>query len=228
VRTGVFIQVRLGSTRLPAKAVLPIDGVSLIRHAMRALRGVPAEVHALLSDHPSAARLAEEAAAEGFELFVGPDLDVLARFCQACRKFSVSRLIRATGDNPLVSAALARSIMEIHGERGADLSHYLGCPWGSGVEVVEARALFAAEKEAEDSVEREHITTFLYRHPERFIILEPQAPDGMNDPDARVTVDTPEDFARVQSIFHDLYRGAPIEADEIVSWFRRSRGGSDA
>ncbi len=48
MRTGIFIQVRLGSTRLPGKALLPLPGGSVIQHVMRALAAVPADVHALL------------------------------------------------------------------------------------------------------------------------------------------------------------------------------------
>jgi spore coat polysaccharide biosynthesis protein SpsF len=218
---GVFMQVRLGSTRLPMKALLPIQGISLIRHAMRALRGVPADVLALLTDAQSASRLEIEAMMEGFDTFVGPDFDVLERYCMACRNYSVTTVIRATGDNPLVSACLAREILRLHEESGADLSHFLGCPVGTGIEVVEAKALFTAEMQAEDPAEREHCTTYMYRHRERFKILEPQAPEGMNAPEARVSVDTPEDYTRVEKIYHSLYREAPIEADAVVSWFVR-------
>ena len=50
VTTGVFLQVRLGSRRLPRKALLPLGDSTVIRQAMRALRRVPAGVHALLTD----------------------------------------------------------------------------------------------------------------------------------------------------------------------------------
>jgi spore coat polysaccharide biosynthesis protein SpsF len=227
VRTGIFIQVRLGSTRLPEKAVLPLGGATVIRHAMRALRGVPAEERALLTDRASAHALKKEAGAEGYSVFPGSDLDVLGRYCDACRRYSVTRVVRATGDNPLVSARLAREILRVHEERNADLSHYLGCPWGCGVEIVEADALFAAEAEAEDPAEREHITTFLYRHPDRFAIVEEEAPPETYAPEARVTVDTREDYERVQLIFSHLYQGAPIEAEALVSWFLGESGKGD-
>ncbi len=218
MRTAVLVQVRMGSTRLPGKALLPLKGMSVIRHVMRALQGVPADVRALVTDQSSAAAFEADAAAEGFGIFVGSPLDVLDRYCAASRKYSADRVIRATGDNPLVSAALAREIMALHQEKGADLSHYLGCPWGMGVEVVEAEALHRADREAKDPVEREHITTYIYRHPERFIILEPQAPPRANAPEARVTVDTLEDFRRVERIFTDLYHGSPLEAEEVIGW----------
>jgi spore coat polysaccharide biosynthesis protein SpsF len=224
VSTGIFIQVRLGSTRLPHKAILPLPGGNVIQHVMRALGAVPAEVHALLTDAASADALFPFAKAEGYEVFPGPDEDVLARYCMACREYRVTRVVRATGDNPLTSAALAREILSIHAAHGADLSHFIGCPWGAGVEVVQAESLFAAERDAEAQEEREHITTFLYRNRMRFSIIEPQAPMGSFCPDARVTVDTREDYERVKTIFKTLYKGAPIEVEEIVAWLNGRQG----
>ena len=122
---GIFIQVRLGSTRLPGKALLPLPGGSVIQHVMRAMAAVPADVRALVTEQRSATQLAPVARQEGFLLFVGPDDDVLARYCMACREYRVDTAIRVTGDNPLTSAQLAKSILAKHRESASDLSHYV-------------------------------------------------------------------------------------------------------
>jgi spore coat polysaccharide biosynthesis protein SpsF len=220
MRTGIFVQVRLASTRLARKALLPLGGATVIAHVMSALAGVPAEVRALLTDPASLEALAPEAAACGFLAIAGNPDDVLARFAEAARRLDVQRIVRATGDNPLTCPRLAREILVIHETRHADLSHFLGCPWGTGVEVIEAGALFAAERDAARSDEREHLTTFLYRHPERFAIVEEQAPSDCRMPEARVTVDTADDYARVSRLFADVYRGAPLESDAVAAWCR--------
>ena len=225
MRMGIFIQVRLGSTRLRRKALLPLAGGSVIEHVMRAMSGVPAEVHALLTDVHSAEVLRPLAEAEGYAVFPGPAEDVLARYCGACREYDVSRVVRVTGDNPLTSASLAGDILSLHALRRPDLSHFLGMPWGMGVEVVEADALFQAERDASLPEEREHITTFLYRNRARFTILEPQAPARAFLPEARVTVDTQEDYERVKLIFTALYKGEPIEAEEVLEWISRTSEG---
>jgi len=220
VRTGIFVQVRLGSTRLPGKALLALPGGTVIQHVMRALREVSADVHALLTDAGSLAALRPAAEAEGFALLAGPEEDVLGRYGMAIRRFGVSEVIRATGDNPLTSGRLARGILGLHRAEQAELSHYRGVPWGSGVEVVDAEALLAAERDARLPDEREHITTFLYRHPERFRIVEPAAPGYADCADCRVTVDTPDDLERVRGIFDALYQGGPIEIDRVIAWLR--------
>ena len=218
--TGIFIQVRLGSVRLPSKALLPLPGGCLIQHVMRSLAAVPADVRALLTDARSMDALRPLAAAEGYETCRGPDEDVLARYCAACRAYGTTRVIRATGDNPLTSARLARDIIAEHERAGADLSHYLGVPWGSGVEVVTAEALFEAEKDSTLQDEKEHITTFHYRHPQRFRILEAPAPAYAAYAEGRVTVDTPADLSDVRRLFADLYAGKPIEIEMAIAWLR--------
>jgi spore coat polysaccharide biosynthesis protein SpsF len=220
VSTGIFIQVRLGSVRLPAKALLPLPGGCLIQHVMRSLAAVPADVRALLTDSRSLDALRPLADEEGYEVCPGPDEDVLARYCNACRQYGTGRVIRATGDNPLTSARLARDIMAEHERAGADLSHYLGVPWGSGIEVVTAEALFEAERDSTRQDEREHITTFHYRHRERFTILEPPAPEYAAYAEGRVTVDTPADLRDVTRLFEDLYEGTPVEIEQVVSWLK--------
>jgi len=220
VTTGIFVQVRLGSSRLPGKALLPLPGGCLIQHVMRALAGVPADVRALLTDRRSLDALEPLGAAEGYEVCPGSDEDVLERYCAACRRFGTTRVIRATGDNPLTSARLARDIIAEHERAGADLSHYLGVPWGSGVEIVTAEALFAAERDSTQPDEREHITTFHYRHRERFQILEAPAPAYAAYAEGRVTVDTPADMDSMRRLFQDLYGGSPIEIEQAIEWLK--------
>jgi spore coat polysaccharide biosynthesis protein SpsF len=220
VRTGVLVQVRLGSTRLPSKAVLPLPGGSVIQHVMRAVGGIAAEVKALITDEQSRDDLLPVARLEGFELLTGSSEDVLDRYCTACEARNIDRVVRATGDNPCTSAQMAASIISLHEKARADLSHFLGCPWGTGVEIIEARALFAARRNAARREEREHITTWLYRHPERFTIIEPPAPEEAFFPAGRVTVDTEADYRWILRIFEQLYRGKPIEVSELVPWLK--------
>jgi len=220
VSTGVFIQARVGSSRLPGKVLMELRGGCVIQHVMRAARGIHAEVNALLTDAASDSRLRPLAREEGFETLVGPDEDVLARYCMACRAWSVSEVVRVTGDNPLTSASLALQIRREHRRAGVDLSHYLGIPWGTGVEIIQAQALYDAEQNARATDEREHITTYLYRHRSSYRILEAAAPPHAAFADGQATVDTAEDLDRIRRLFEDLYKGEPLEIEQVIPWLK--------
>lgn len=214
--TGVFLQVRLGSSRLPGKALLPLEGDTVIGHAMRALGSVHAQVYLLLTDSESAGKLRPHAEKAGFDVFSGAKEDVLLRYSDAARMYGVDRIIRATGDNPLVSAELADSITALHEDAGADYSGFRGLPLGTGVECVEAAALFEAERSAVSRYDREHVCPYLYRHPERFSIHTPRAPGEYCLPEARVTLDTEEDYIRLKELYKSLYNGSPVPIGRLV------------
>jgi spore coat polysaccharide biosynthesis protein SpsF len=215
--TGVFLQVRLDSSRLPRKALLMLEGKAVIAHAMEALKAVEADVYALLTDRESTASLFPFAEACGFEVFTGPRDDVLERYALAAEFFGVSTIIRATGDNPLVSGECAQMLLGLHRQREADYSGFRGLPLGTGVECVRTAALLTARRQTRNEYDREHVCPFLYNNHDMFTIYRPQAPPQCYGPQLRVTLDTREDFERLRMIYRELYRGGPIPTATLVS-----------
>lgn len=220
IETGVFVQVRLGSTRFPCKALMPLKGGNVIQHVMRSLKMVPASHYVLLTDEYSEEVLGYLAEDEGFEIFRGPKEDVLERYYRAWEYYGSKIIIRATGDNPLVSSKYVEKIIEIHNKERADLSHYLGIPLGTGVEIIAGDAIKRARDKADDPYEREHITTYMYRHRSLFKIIERQAPRKVCFDKAAVSLDTGSDFVLLREIYNDLYRETPIQLTDLVSWLR--------
>lgn len=215
MKLPVILQSRMGSTRLPGKALRDFGGRPLtvrVLEALLAARHVSHVVVAVPANSEEALRPLAEAL--GCRLFVGSEEDVLGRFAGALEGEDAAHCIRATGDNPLVCPELLDRIVEHHLASGADLSHYLGIPLGTGVEVVRTAALLEAAREAADPYEREHVTPFLYRHRQRYRIEEPVLELRG---ELRLTVDTEEDFRRVAALWQALYRGHPLPLREILA-----------
>ncbi|GHT57104.1 hypothetical protein FACS1894109_08250 [Spirochaetia bacterium] len=207
--TAVILQARLDSSRLPGKALLPLNNKPLLFRVMEALKTVKADLHVLASPEdcaPAFAPLAEEA---GFVFCEGPKDDVLGRYCLAIRCFGIDRVIRATGDNPFVFADAADALNEEAASLNAAYAGYSGLPYGAGVESVAAWALLKAEKEAGLGPEREHVCPYLYNHPELFSLHRPLAPVRWQGSSLRVTVDTPEDYERASALYAVLSRFPP-------------------
>ena len=215
---AVVLQARIDSSRLPGKSLMPLGGKPLIVRVMEALNRVPAELRVLACPEDSTAAFAPLADETGFTLFAGPKEDVLGRYCRALRNFGIRYAIRATGDNPFVFTDAAAAISAEALALGADYAGYSGLPLGAGVEAISADALFRAEAEAASPYEREHVCPYLYAHPELFRLHRPLAPLRWQE-NIRLTVDTPEDYERAQTLFAALdrlgeerYRGPAIIA----------------
>lgn len=217
---AIVLQARMGSTRLPGKSLLPLGGSTLVEQAMARLGLVKAELRVLATDEASAPSLASAAERRGFELLVGPAEDVLARYCLAVRRYKPDILLRATGDNPLVSHELATLLLERRAFHPSDYAGYLGMPAGMGVELIEPDALLRAEAEARERPEREHVCPYLYAHPENFRVDRPEAPAEYLLPGASVTVDTAADYEAILRIYGELFDGSPIPSAAVLRYLR--------
>jgi spore coat polysaccharide biosynthesis protein SpsF len=213
MRILTILQARTSSTRLPGKVLLDLVGAPMLeRQIERVRRGKRIGTLAVAtSTDPSDDPLAALCARLGVACHRGPLDDVLARYQGAAEAFGpADHIVRLTGDCPLADPEVIDAVIARHLEGGADYTSNtlkLTVPKGQDVEAFRAEHLAAAAREAIDPYEREHVTPFLYRHPERFGLanLERDPPLG----DLRWTVDTPEDFAFVQKVYAALYPANP-------------------
>ena len=201
--TAIVLQARTDSSRLPCKALLPVEGKPLLFRVMEALNNVPADERILACPEDSFEAFSPIAKECGFKIFQGPKEDVLERFCRVIRKFSIDRVIRATGDNPFVFADAAAALNSEAVSANADYAGYLNLPYGAGVESVAASALLAASEDA-NPFEREHVCPYLYNNPDKFKLHRPDAPHRWRYPGIRLTVDTREDYDRASELYAAL------------------------
>jgi spore coat polysaccharide biosynthesis protein SpsF len=227
MKTGVVVQMRLDSTRLPRKALLPLGPGNLASAVLRRLRHLKVDDYILACDTESASTMEDIAAPWGFTVFAGSREDVLDRYIKAAENFGLDRLVRATGDNPLVSAELAGQLLtivdalELQGDRPVDYAGHVGMPLGMGVELVRLSSLHKAASQSRDPYDHEHVCPYLYRNPELFRLELFDCPSGYGLPEARLTVDTEEDYRMMKDIFGCL---GPDPSDaEVLSYLRAVR-----
>ncbi len=213
----IVLQVRISSTRLPGKLLLPLKGMSIFEHILlrlKEVRGADGIIVATTADTEPLIR--KKAEAHGAELLVGSEDDVLSRYVQAVTTYGLRTVIRATGDNPLVDIEYAQRAISLHRREKPDLTTFPALPYGTGVEVIEGTTLLQVALRAADPFEREHITQHIYRHEDSFTVLRAEPELSRARPEVRLTVDTEEDYRKMQEIYENLYRGAPIKVPDVL------------
>lgn len=166
------------------------------------------------SDDPLAALLGEL----GVEVHRGSLTDVLDRYVGAVQAFGVTGgVVRLTADCPLADPGVIDACVRRRVALGVDYcsnGRRRTYPHGLDVEAFTLEALLAAGREATDPYDREHVTPFIYRHPERFSIGE--LAQDRDEGTLRWTVDTPEDFAFVERVYAALYPTKPeFTSDDV-------------
>lgn len=229
MKTGVIVQMRLDSSRLPRKALLPLGSGTLASAVMQRLRRLQVDEYILACDVESAGELEDLASSSGFRIFAGSRNDVLDRYIQAAERFDLGRLVRATGDNPLVSTELASQliaaidVLETDTSVSVDYAGHIGMPIGMGVELVRLSALKRAAEESHDPYDHEHVCPYLYHNPDSFRLELLECPAGYGLPEVRLTVDTLEDYRRIR-VLHDILGPDPADA-EIMNHLRAMTAG---
>jgi spore coat polysaccharide biosynthesis protein SpsF len=149
--------------------------------------------------------IAELASAAGVAVARGPEADVLGRFGVAMDIAPSDFVVRLTADCPLADPSIVSAVIDHARSLAADYTSNTlqrTFPDGLDVEVLRSSALRAAITEAHDPAEREHVTPFLYRRPQRFVLAAHCS--GRQLGRERWTVDTAEDLDWVRSVVERL------------------------
>jgi spore coat polysaccharide biosynthesis protein SpsF len=197
----------MGSSRLPGKSLASLGGRPIIDWvAMRAgLAKHIEEVIVATSTDPEDDVLAEHVATGGWRVVRGDPTDVLSRFAQVLEEVSSDRVVRVTGDCPFVQPSFIDAALEsLEGVDYVATGHDNRFPRGFDVEAIRRDALLAAFAEACDPIEREHVTPFIARRPDRFITRDLPCPQWARRPDLRLTLDEPDDLRLLRAVVEGL------------------------
>ncbi|MBP2233303.1 spore coat polysaccharide biosynthesis protein SpsF [Azospirillum agricola] len=230
---GVILQARMGSTRLPGKVLRPLAGVPMLGRILDRLgrcRAVDRLVVAT-SDRPADDAVAAFVADRGVGLFRGSETDVLDRYHQCAAAFGFDVVVRATGDNPFVDPEEGDRLIAFLFEQALDYACAFpdfgsGLPVGVGLEVMTAEALSRSWRHGRDANHREHVNEYIQERPGLFRQAVPDTPPDKRAPGLRLTVDTPEDFRRAETL-HAAYGAERGEGEPDTPWLvaaARTRG----
>jgi spore coat polysaccharide biosynthesis protein SpsF len=219
VTTTCVIQARTGSTRLPGKVLSDLGGRPMLGFMLERLRNLPVDALVVATstldrDDP----VCDIAASVDIPTVRGAEADVLARFADVLERHPADTVVRLTGDCPLIDPDVVIATLTLHKERTADYTSNVlprTFPRGLDVEVVAASALLSAAEEAHDPAEREHVTPFVYRRPERFRLANLRSGESLGN--ESWTVDTAADLEFVRDVVNRLDDGASAGWRDVLA-----------
>ncbi|HEV8067404.1 MAG TPA: glycosyltransferase family protein [Planctomycetaceae bacterium] len=208
--TSAIIQARMSSTRLPGKVLLDLAGEPMLARVVertRRSRTIDRVIVATTVESEDGP-IVELCRSRGWTVSRGSRDDVLDRYYQAAVADGADPIVRITSDCPLIAPEIIDTVVKrLDGtiDYASNINPRRTFPRGLDVEVFTFAALSAAWRDDREATGREHVTPFLYRHPERFRIalVESDRPETASH---RWSVDTPEDYELMQRIYSHFGR----------------------
>jgi spore coat polysaccharide biosynthesis protein SpsF len=209
-KIAATIQARMGSSRLPGKVLMEVLDKPLLYYMVERLRKCKKldDVILATTTNPKDDVLADFAEKNGLTYYRGSEEDVLSRVLETAQTNGVDIIVETTGDCPLIDPVVVDKVVELYLENDYDyVSNTVKRTFPRGMDT----QVFATEKLAEidsiatDPADREHVSLYFYEVEGRYKLgnLDSNLPEKYWD--ARLTVDTPEDFQLIREIFERLY-----------------------
>jgi spore coat polysaccharide biosynthesis protein SpsF len=212
-KTVAIIQARMGSTRLPGKVLKNLCGRPVLEHVINRVRQMK-QIHDIVI--ATTCRTQDDIIAElsgrlSVIHFRGSEDDVLSRYYFAAKEIKADHIVRITSDCPLFDPIVGDAVVRFYQEYGYDIVSNAGAldskrtfPPGLDTEVFSFPVLENAFRNAKEKYQREHVTPYIYEHPDHRVFHFNAADDYSH---FRWTLDTEEDFQLIQAIYQELYHG---------------------
>lgn len=198
------IIARLNSTRLPRKVLADIEGKPLLKWIVDRLDAVDNvdEVVLCTSNDPGDEELLEHADDWGIPAIAGSPTNIVSRLQQVASTFDADILLRATGDNPLISVEYTERMVAAHKRSDFDYSRVNSLPLGATVEGLSKDTLPKIQDTLPSPAHSEYLVLYAFQ-PDRYNCVVLQPPEEVQNPHYWVTVDTPGDLERAREIYSE-------------------------
>ncbi|MBN1213504.1 MAG: glycosyltransferase family protein [candidate division Zixibacteria bacterium] len=214
MKAALIIQARMNSTRLPGKVLKEVLGRPLLFYQLERLRRVCLQDEIIIATTVNKADETIVAFCEkqGVPCHRGSEEDVLARYLETADVFGVSDIVRITADCPLIDPAIIDRVIKVYFDGRGEIDYAANTlertfPRGMDCEVFSFEVLKEINDRAAEISDREHVTSYIYKHPEKYRLKNIA---GDKDHSAhRWTVDTPEDFELIRRMIKELYPVKP-------------------
>lgn len=221
--TGIILQARMGSTRLPGKVLKGLCGSTLLERIFERLGSLRHRatlvVATTLNERDDV--IERLCSSKKIDCFRGSEEDVLERYYLCAKKYGFTDIVRLTADNPFVDVEELDNLIDLHERTRADYTHSFGVlPVGAGAEAFTFAALERSFREGKKPNHREHVNEYIQENPGLFSIEVLSVPEAKNRPDVRLTVDTPEDFERARRIIEAA--GPSVTTQKAIELCTRS------
>lgn len=218
-----IVQARTGSTRLPGKIFLKLCDKPMLWHVIDRLR----QSRRITKIVVATTTLDNDSHVEDFcrenkcDVYRGSESDVLDRYYKSASAFNANIVVRITSDCPLIDP---RVVDRVIGDFADNARSSCGScnvirrtfPRGLDAEVFGFESIRKAWEKAKKLDEREHVTKYIYDHPDLFHVRNVEHTSDLSS--LRWTVDERDDFVFVENIYRRLYaEGKLFHMEDVLN-----------
>lgn len=215
-KTGIVITARVGSKRLPNKALLTVGGTESIRLLIRNTKNAKYPIVLAIPKTKENDCLVDIAKEEGIYCYRGEDDSPLERICEVGEIYEYDNVVRITHDDILQDGLILRKMIKFHENGNNDYVYCARIIRGTDSEVIRVKALRdivdTGKLKGKESI-CYYIRNGNYRVKEFYPPYEYQYP-------YRLTMDYPEDLTLLRIIHSAIVNPSTLD---VINYLKREK-----
>jgi spore coat polysaccharide biosynthesis protein SpsF len=224
----IIVQARMTSSRLPGKVLRTVLNKPLLEFQIERLKRVKLADGIVIATTINETDMPIVNLCERLSIpyYRGSEDDVLARYWGAAKEYKADLIVRVTSDCPVIDPGVIDSVIQFYLDN-SDKYDYVSnvlvrsYPRGMDTEVFSFSALDETFREATEQPDREHVTPFIHRQPQRYRLANAFYIEDQSQ--HRWTVDTLEDFELIKRTIEALYPANPeFNMEDVLSLLKKN------
>ena len=217
-KIGIIIQARLNSSRFPGKMFVPLSRLPLLQRSMIAASGIKADVYCLAVPFGEVKIFEPFAKEMGFEVAGSSEDNVVERLCDTINKHKLDVVVHITGDKAFLSAKYTQLALDHYLSHICDLTSYEESPLKETTGAIYYPPVLFTALSATSTTQHqlEHVKPCFTEYPDCTNCILPVPEHLKKLKNFTFMIDTIDDYIKVKEEYETLYRGWPLEIEDIV------------
>jgi len=228
-KIAAIIQARIGSTRLPQKAMLKILNKPLLGYMIDQVKRSKNidEIIVATSENNENNTIRSFCKKYRIKCYSGSEINLVERYCDAAKFFGVNTIVRLTSDCPLIDPQIIDKCLEKYISSEYDFVANTSPPYNSSypdgmdVEIFSYNTLEYINRVCKNQLDLEHVTPFIWRKNSFFKLFKCNHKKNLSH--YRLTIDYMEDFKLLKKIIiHFMKNKINISLENIDNFLKKN------
>nr|WP_041716825.1 glycosyltransferase family protein [Clostridium saccharobutylicum] len=217
------------SSRLPGKVLMEFCGKPNLQHIIERLKRSEFldEVVVATTVNKEDDEIVQLCERIGCRYYRGSEEDVLLRVLDSAKSIEADIIVEITGDCPVIDWRHVDEVIQIFFSGQYDYAANVierSFPRGFDTQVFPVSVLEEVNEITKSPVDHEHVSLYIYTHPEKYKLINLRAKEKMYHPELEITLDTKEDYDFIKIIYENLYSINPeFSGEDVVEFILKNK-----
>jgi spore coat polysaccharide biosynthesis protein SpsF len=227
---SIIIEARMGSSRLPGKVMLPVNGKTMLDFMVDRLRIVKNIKNIILATSIKKENdiLEKFSKKKKILCFRGSENNLVSRIINAAKKFKVDVIVNLTADCPIIDPEIINECIFIFMNNKKKVDIVSNCykrsyPDGMDVLVYKLKTLIKSKDFIKSKLDLEHTTISIKNNIKKFKCIHLVAPVNLFYPNLRLTLDYISDYWLLKKVIKYFKKNIFFSCNEVINLLKKKK-----